>query len=254
MVKNNHFKDNRRQLDRLLRSAPLPADGSRMAELIGYAHTLTRLENTVVVISDMQRGESRIIAGGFGVTLGLTGYDSEDSIWEQRILELMLPEERENKFIAELRFFHFVRHLPKHRKSDYYLECILRFILEDGSNINVMHKMYYVYDNENENVMYAVCQYSPIVSDLKCKSRCVNSLTGETIDLASTDNDGILSGRECRVLSLINDGMKSAEIAERLHISIHTVSRHRQKILSKLKVRNSIEACRLAMVMGLISQ
>ena len=31
-----------------------------------------------------------------------------------------------------------------------------------------------------------------------------------------------------------------------LSISIHTVSRHRQEILGKLQVKNSIEACRLA--------
>ena len=37
-----------------------------------------------------------------------------------------------------------------------------------------------------------------------------------------------------------------------LSISIHTVSRHRQEILTRLQVKNSIEACRLAKEMKLI--
>ena len=252
MAKNNHFNDNRKQLDNLLRLAPLPTDYDLMPELTGYAHTLARLENSVIVISDMRCGESRIVAGGFGSVLGLDGYDRENSIWEKRILELMPPEEREFKFIAELRFFHFIRHKPNCRRGDYYLESILRFILKDGTNINVTHKMFYIYDSKYENVRYAVCQYNPSVADSKCKSRCVNSLTGEIIDLDSTAYKGILSSRECQVLSLISNGLKSAAIAEQLHISIHTVSRHRQEILARLKVKNSIEACRLAKIMGLI--
>jgi DNA-binding NarL/FixJ family response regulator len=38
----------------------------------------------------------------------------------------------------------------------------------------------------------------------------------------------------------------SKEIASDLSISINTVNRHRQNILEKLHVDNSIEACRIA--------
>ncbi len=244
--------DNRRQLDRLLRPKRLPIDDNRLTELIEYARTLARLENTVTVISDMRRGESRIIAGSFGSILGLDGYDRENSIWESRILEMMNPEERESKFIAELRFFHFLRHLPKMKRVHYYLVSRLRFFVSDGRSINVMHRMYYIYDEESENVLYAICLYGPLAFELKWKSQAVNSLTGEVVELTAMSNKNILGQRECQVLSLIDEGLKSAEIADRLHISIHTVSRHRQEILAKLQVKNSIEACRLAKQMQLI--
>ena len=42
------------------------------------------------------------------------------------------------------------------------------------------------------------------------------------------------------------------DIAAAMSISINTVSRHRQDILRKLQVRNSIEACRMARRLGLI--
>ncbi len=115
-----------------------------------------------------------------------------------------------------------------------------------------MHRMYYIYDEDSENVLYAICLYGPLAFELKWKSQAVNSLTGEVVELTAMSNKNILGRRECQVLSLIDEGLKSAEIADRLHISIHTVSRHRQEILAKLQVKNSIEACRLAKQMQLI--
>ena len=62
----------------------------------------------------------------------------------------------------------------------------------------------------------------------------------------------MLTRRETEILRMIDAGMMSLEIAEGLSISIHTVSRHRQNILDKLRVKNSIEACRIARELGLI--
>ena len=52
--------------------------------------------------------------------------------------------------------------------------------------------------------------------------------------------------------SQIDKGLMSKEISGRLSISINTVSRHRQEILGKLQVKNSIEACRIAKDLKLI--
>lgn len=72
----------------------------------------------------------------------------------------------------------------------------------------------------------------------------------ETLSLKQETNS-ILSEREKEILELIRKGMRSKEIASELHISINTVNRHRQNILSKLSVSNSIEACRAAEIMKL---
>lgn len=58
--------------------------------------------------------------------------------------------------------------------------------------------------------------------------------------------------RERQILAMIDKGMKSGEIAAQLHISIHTVSCHRQEIIGKLQVKNTHEACRIAKSMGLL--
>lgn len=112
--------------------------------------------------------------------------------------------------------------------------------------------MYYIFDENEENVRYAICIYGSMPFDFKGKSHVVNSITGVKEELTASDNNKILSCRGCQILSMIDKGMKSAEIANLLNISIHTVSRHRQEIIGKLQVKNTHEACRIAKLMGLI--
>ncbi|WP_353885389.1 LuxR C-terminal-related transcriptional regulator [uncultured Bacteroides sp.] len=75
---------------------------------------------------------------------------------------------------------------------------------------------------------------------------------GQMTEIGKQDSTRILSVREKQVLSLIDKGLTSKKIAETLSISINTVSRHRQEILGKLQVKNSIEACRVAKDLKLI--
>nr|WP_304613283.1 helix-turn-helix transcriptional regulator [Paramuribaculum intestinale] len=112
--------------------------------------------------------------------------------------------------------------------------------------------MYYVHDTVCDNVLYAICLYGPMMFDFKGSSYMVDMTTGIREELSAEANGAVLSRRERQVLSLIDEGMKSVEIARRLNISVHTVSRHRQEILAKLQVKNSIEACRRAKAMKLI--
>ena len=68
----------------------------------------------------------------------------------------------------------------------------------------------------------------------------------------SDSRSTLLSLREKEVLRCIQNGMLSKEISQRLHISINTVNRHRQNILRKLSVGNSMEAVNAAIAMRLL--
>jgi DNA-binding NarL/FixJ family response regulator len=66
------------------------------------------------------------------------------------------------------------------------------------------------------------------------------------------EREGIrLSDREWDVLSLLDEGLDTAEIGERLSISPITVRRHLQSILKKLRVPNREAAMRLLAERGL---
>lgn len=210
------------------------------------------VENVLIVVSDMAEYKSHIIAGGFASNLDIGEYQQENTIWESRILSLMSPQEQEEKYIAELRFFHYLRHLPKSKKADYYLMSKLRFSFRNGDIHDVLHRMYYIFDQNGENLKFAICIYGPLPFDFKGKSFAVNSVSGIKEELTASGNDSILSRRERQILAMIDTGMKSSEIAVQLNISIHTVSRHRQEIIGKLQVKNTHEACRIAKSMALL--
>lgn len=217
-----------------------------------YAECMAQLENCVAVVSDLKLGRSKIYAGEFGDILGLDGYSEENSIWESRILTLISEEEREEKYLAEMRFFNHIRRIPRNKRHLYYLVTHLRFNLRGNKSVNVLHRMYYRYENSGDTVRYAICLYTPSASDFKAKSMVINTLTGDCEALTDTSDNKILSRREVEVLTLIERGLTSKEIADKLCISIHTVSRHRQEIISKLQVKNSTEACRLARQLNIL--
>lgn len=63
---------------------------------------------------------------------------------------------------------------------------------------------------------------------------------------------GGLTAREREVLVLIADGMTTAEIAERLFLSPHTVQTHRDHIMTKLDLHSRVELTKYAIRKGLI--
>lgn len=61
-----------------------------------------------------------------------------------------------------------------------------------------------------------------------------------------------LTDRETQVVKLIAEGHSGREIAELLHISEHTVERHRERILDKLGLRDRVAVTRYAIRRGLV--
>ncbi|MEG0039311.1 MAG: LuxR C-terminal-related transcriptional regulator, partial [Bacteroides sp.] len=79
-----------------------------------------------------------------------------------------------------------------------------------------------------------------------------NSLTGELLKESNDTVPEIISYREKEVLNLIEQGMPSKQIAIKLAISKNTVDRHRQNIMEKLRVGNSMEAIKVAHELNII--
>ena len=241
-----------KKLNQLLKSQSFNGGTIDVSQLLDYAKNISQIENVTVVVSDMRCGISRIFPGKFGIVLGVSNYVEENSIWEKAILNLMTEKQREEKYLAELRFFNFLRHVPRHARPDYYLVSKLRMKAATGDTIDVVHRMYYIYADDSETVTHALCLYGRPTFDFIGKNRIVNSFTGVSEELTASGDSSILSRREKQVLTLIDSGKRSYEIADILSISKNTVSRHRQQILAKLQVKNSMEACRIAKTMKII--
>ncbi|WP_406828796.1 response regulator transcription factor [Microbulbifer sp. ARAS458-1] len=72
------------------------------------------------------------------------------------------------------------------------------------------------------------------------------------VDTVVSGGGAPFSRRERQVLEQVAAGATSAEIAERLHISIHTVKNHRKSILRKAGCRNSGQLVSRCAALGLI--
>jgi len=84
--------------------------------------------------------------------------------------------------------------------------------------------------------------------------RIVNNKTGRIISGVMNEcSKAGLTKRELQILKMINEGMLSKEISDKLSISIYTVNGHRQNILQKLNADNAVEAINNARKMGLLT-
>lgn len=230
-------------------------DSSVLERYREVARNYARMENAVAVLSDLRVRVSYIYYGGFARMLGIGEAQKDDtiaSIWEENLFRLVHPDDLAGKHLHELCFFHFVRQQPPGKRGDYYLQGRLRMKTVTNGYVPVLHRMFYIPISSSGTLWLALCLYSPLVFDMPAGAFIVHSVTGRTEELGERHGAMILSAREKQILSLIDKGLPSKEIADRLSISVHTVSRHRQEILNKLGTRNSIEACRVARELHLL--
>lgn len=255
MLTNNHFyrpMNNHRNIDTLLRSQDFPDTTEGSDIVYRYAESLAQIENSLVVVSDLKTNTSYIFHSKFSDSIGIKRHPHENSIWEKDILERMSITEQDDKYLAELRFFNFLQHKPMLRRQDFYLASHISLSDQRGKTVDVLHRMFYWYEDSSDVIRYGICTYSPMMLQLPAKSIVINSVTGEWIELSPDSDKNILSKREKQVLSLIESGVTSQDIADRLCISKHTVSRHRQEILAKLQAKNSTAAIRIAKQLNLL--
>lgn len=214
------------------------------------ASLYARMENALCVLSDMHSDRSRIYYGGFARTLGIeapVGQAEEiASVWEEEILARIHPEDLSAKYLLERQFFRFIKHQPKTKRADYCLLQKLRMRGRDGNYLPVLHRLFYISSPVDNSLWLTLCLYNPLELEIPHAGTIINTVTGQMRELKRPETIHLLSEREREILALIANGMTSKGIARLLSISVHTVSRHRQEILCKLQVRNSIEACRVA--------
>ncbi|MCD8236450.1 MAG: helix-turn-helix transcriptional regulator [Prevotellaceae bacterium] len=217
----------------------------------GYAD----IENAIAVLSDLKERRSYIYYGGMAQTLGISPKGkslSIDSIWEEEIFRCIIPEDLERKHLDELKFIHFLRSKNRQDYSSYYLTNFLSMIGKDKLEYIVRHRVFYVGVQPNGSIRLALCLYNLADKKNIMESNICDSISGKIYFLEQQDYNSLLSKREKETLELIFQGYSSKEISATLLISIHTVNRHRQNILSKLRATNSVEACKIAKQLKLI--
>lgn len=218
------------------------------------------VEGAIVVLSDLINYKSYICIGLLGAQFGFkpdVNHISEiDTIWEEAIFSKIHPEDLLKKHILELKFFHFMNKQPSEERFKYSTDSRIRMLNIDGDYQYINHRTLYLYSSADRNLGLTLCIYRTSLNQALIEGingNIVNKEIGISVE-AKLYNDcsDLLSLREKDVLSHIQKGLLSKEIADILNISQNTVSRHRQNILKKLGVNNSFEAIKIAKAMDLL--
>lgn len=232
--------------------------GLLLEQAKAHASSYAKATEGIAVVSDFRHNECHIYSGIFGqYSMGLPEYLKDaNSAFEDIVFSRAKEDELIERHVLELRFFNFLKHVRPDSRTHYQATCILNFhTAGDNKTIKILHSTRYFKCDNNSNVLLGICTYLPYpVSHNRFDGTIVNLVTGRTVEKESYEvsDHKILSRRQTEILSLIAKGFQSKNIADRLCISVHTVNRHRQDILTSLRVANTAAAVEIALRMKLI--
>ena len=217
------------------------------------ANAYAQATNGIAVLSDFKSNVRHIYAGLFGRSLGLSRYICNgDSAFESEIFDNIDGEELMDRHILELRFFNFLKFVPANSKTNFCASCLLHFKRLGLPSLPVFHTTRYLLCHSNGSVWLGLCTYVPFPAiNGGLNGGIVNTLTGETVCTERCDAN-LLSRRQKEILALLAKGEGSKQIADKLSISVNTVSRHRQDILTRLGVTNTAAAVEIGLRIHLI--
>lgn len=191
----------------------------------------------------------------------LLGYDNrkiemieeyDDNYLESRIH----PEDLFNMKSLQISLSQFIYDQPIEDRNSYKNIFSYRVLNAKGQYINVTSKQQ-VLETSDSGKAWLILGVMDIASDQRpldgVQCTVLNLKTGEMFSPHSfAETKPELTSREIEILQLIKQGLLSKEIAYKLGVSIHTVNIHRQNLLRKLGVQNSIEAINAGRKTGLI--
>lgn len=222
--------------------------------------TVVAINNACCVITDASADLCYIFAGSFAKLLGIAEgdglYKKMNSSDEDIIYNRIHPEDLVEKRMLEYEFFQYVDKQDKDEKLKYVATCQIRIRNNRNEYIRIHNTTQILHSSPNGKIWLILCGYdlSPEQNpSIGISPKIVNNETGEIMALSlGKKRIHILTEREKEVLVLIREGKPSKQIADMLGISINTVNRHRQNILEKLSVGNSVEAVMAADAMKLL--
>ncbi len=224
------------------------------------ADNVASVTNACCVITDASRDYCYLFGGELACLMGIVDtphlYKEICSSDEDLIYNRLHPEDLVEKRMLEYEFFKFVDVLPAEDKIRYKATCRIRVKDKEGRYMILDNSTQILKTSPSGKIWLILCCYdlSPL-QDIQAgiNAHIKNNHTGKITSLSFSDKKNhILTEREKEILLLIKEGKPSKQIADMLGISIHTVNRHRQNIIERLSVGNSVEAIMAATSMGLL--
>lgn len=216
----------------------------------------SRMSRSCIFTVDVFKGRYDFASENFSTVFGhnpawIRTIQKHGDMLEDRIH----PDDRSQILEHQIEHGRFIYSLPAEDRNDYQQIFQYRMLDVKGQYVNIFSRQWVVEKDRNGKawMIMGVVDISPDqICTEKIKRTVINHKTGEILAPAFIPVEKQLTNREREILLLIRQGLLSKEIADRLHISIYTVSNHRKNILVKLGVDNVIEAINIACDLGII--
>jgi DNA-binding CsgD family transcriptional regulator len=221
-----------------------------------YIEFLSEVHNSCVYVC-LLHIKYLFVSSNFKNVLGLP-FNEGMSHGEKGLLidDSIHPDDMPVLISLQKRAFEYVFKLPCTEQCDYKYIFEFRARGVSGEYIRVVcqYQVLEAGGQEKPPLLLGIVDISPD-QDLKThiKFCLINFKTGDIIPIPIIEDTNIsLTKRELEILEMVDKGMMSKEISTKLFISIHTVNRHRQNILEKMKVDTLSEAINYAQKLGLL--
>lgn len=155
----------------------------------------------------------------------------------QTIINKTHPDELSRLLNARTKLFEISGDLLTGKKSHFLFSTNIKTQNSQGSYSNILHQLYFFYSEVNKTV-YLINILNNIDWYIKNK-KGFHYYIGDNLSYFKYPNEELLklgnafSNREFEIIKMINQGLSTKEIAQRLFISIYTVNTHRKNIISK---------------------
>ena len=192
-----------------------------------------------------------------GVT-NVLGYHP-DEVNIHFFLDIMHPDDKPYFLQFEKRITEFFKDLPYDKIAKYKMQYDFRMRAKNNKYVRLLHQAVQIeYDEAN---YYRTLDLDTDITHIKPEGTPTFSIIGlegepsyYNIDIDEavmlTRSNDPFTKRERQILKLVVEGTSSKEIADKLHISLHTVNVHRKNILNKADVKTSLDLLRKVMREG----
>lgn len=253
----NAFTELRKKIIKAISLSKGDLDYSFIESGKAFWEQLAQASNSAVIVMDIYENMPLYVSD----TL-FSSFSLESSTLKENITNLInYIHPADFNVLAEQKFnnFCFLLNLPAGEKLDYKYIYQYRVKASEDNYLWVIEQQQVLRldNNGNVRITLSIIDISPNQSkENQVENYIFNYKTGKTILPTKSDIDisqnVFLTERETEILSLIQTGLLSKEISEKLSISFNTVNTHRQNILKKLNANNSLEAISYAKELGLI--
>lgn len=218
---------------------------------------LAEVGNSGVTVFDLASGEH--VFSSYNMH-ELFGFDlvSVEQIGNEYINSRTHPDDYLTLMRNGIALLQFLYSIETNERMNYKVINEYRILNAQENYIRVIEQQQILELDSRGNIWLAlaVLDISPNQEEYQgVKCQIFNYKTGEIVSVLALDHIDSqieLTQREREILKLVRAGYLSKEISEMLSISVHTVNTHRQRILEKLGVDNSMEAVKYASQLGLL--